>query len=146
MTPRDCPRFDSCDAPLCPMDEDRARRTWFADEPICAQVGMRSTRFVKIQQKIARAGTPPTSFFTVPMLESVGGVKAGIAGLDANSTANRHLRELEWIKKHRRGPGRVWTPEQREAAKERLSQIRPSRQVAQAISKNGPKGSEVSVI
>jgi len=119
MTPRDCPRFDSCDAPLCPLDEDRAKRTWFPDEPICDRAGMGTTRFVKIQRRIAKAVVLTDTFFTVPMLEAVDRIRPETTGLDPDSNANRQHRELEWIKKHRRGPGRVWTPEARALQAER---------------------------
>jgi len=144
MTPRDCPRFDECDAPLCPMDEDRAKRTWFPDEPICDRGGMGTTRFVKIQKRIAKAVVLTDTFFTVPMLEAVGGVKAGIAGLDPDSNADRQHREREWIKKHSRAPIRVWTPAEREAARERMKKIRRSRWGLSALCSRGAKGSELS--
>jgi hypothetical protein len=31
----DCQKFDRCNAPICPLDEKRADRTYIAKEPIC---------------------------------------------------------------------------------------------------------------
>lgn len=35
MTPRACPKFIGCTAPLCPIDADWRRRTMFASERVC---------------------------------------------------------------------------------------------------------------
>ncbi len=35
MKPDDCPRFDSCAAPICPLDADWRLRTHVRDERVC---------------------------------------------------------------------------------------------------------------
>jgi len=32
-----CPRFISCNAPLCPLDPELHKRIWIADEPVCTR-------------------------------------------------------------------------------------------------------------
>lgn len=34
----ECPRFDSCSAPLCPLDSDWTRRKYRRDEAVCPLV------------------------------------------------------------------------------------------------------------
>lgn len=34
-TPRDCPKFDSCSAPICPLDRYWESRTHVDGEPVC---------------------------------------------------------------------------------------------------------------
>ncbi len=36
----DCPRFNICDANLCPYDERIKDRTWYPDEAICGKSNM----------------------------------------------------------------------------------------------------------
>jgi hypothetical protein len=55
MIPTDCPSFEGCGAPLCPIDPDLKVRVWYIDEPICnanAQGGKR--RWIRKQRLIAR--------------------------------------------------------------------------------------------
>ena len=30
-----CPKFDTCNAPICPLDPERAKRSYLKGEPIC---------------------------------------------------------------------------------------------------------------
>lgn len=55
MKMQDCPSFEGCDAPLCPLDSSLTSRVWYVDEPICnanAQGGKR--RWIRKQRLIAR--------------------------------------------------------------------------------------------
>jgi len=31
----ECPYFDSCNAPICPLDENKGKAIWYSDEAIC---------------------------------------------------------------------------------------------------------------
>jgi hypothetical protein len=35
FTPKDCPKFDKCNAPLCPLDQDLYKRVMQGDEAVC---------------------------------------------------------------------------------------------------------------
>lgn len=35
MTMEQCPKFDSCSAPICPLDPDWSERKHIKDEPVC---------------------------------------------------------------------------------------------------------------
>jgi len=35
MDPSDCPKFNKCSAPICPLDQDWERREHLRGEPIC---------------------------------------------------------------------------------------------------------------
>src|SRR3990167_10858769 len=32
---KQCPRFNSCSCPICPLDEDKSERIYVSDEPKC---------------------------------------------------------------------------------------------------------------
>lgn len=34
-TPQNCPRWDRCSAPLCPLDPHAARRAYLPGDPLC---------------------------------------------------------------------------------------------------------------
>ncbi len=35
MTPKDCPKFIKCSAPICPLDADWRKRVLFNEDPTC---------------------------------------------------------------------------------------------------------------
>jgi hypothetical protein len=35
MSPRSCPRFDKCNAPICPLDSSWRKRVLLHDDPTC---------------------------------------------------------------------------------------------------------------
>ena len=35
MTPTDCPKWERCSAPICPLDPDVLKRSYLRDEPVC---------------------------------------------------------------------------------------------------------------
>lgn len=38
MTPADCPHYDTCSAPICPMDSDWRQRNMLKDEQVCLYI------------------------------------------------------------------------------------------------------------
>lgn len=55
-SPQDCPQWDSCSAPLCPLDEESLKHgVFYPDEPICTSKKFgRGKLFIKNQRKIAQ--------------------------------------------------------------------------------------------
>jgi len=48
------PNFDSCNAPLCPLDEEGLKKAvWYPDEEICRRRGL-NYPWLKTQKKIAK--------------------------------------------------------------------------------------------
>jgi len=52
-----CPKFEACDAPLCPLDPDVALRIWYADEDICSSRHSTGVRWIRKQRSIVRHQT-----------------------------------------------------------------------------------------
>ncbi len=40
--PTQCPKFDTCGAPICPLDENLAQRNYLKGEPACLYLAERS--------------------------------------------------------------------------------------------------------
>lgn len=53
----DCPSFDKCDAPLCPLDTRLKDRIWYADESVCNSRKFGKHRWIQKQRSIAKRQT-----------------------------------------------------------------------------------------
>ena len=54
---QNCPRFEICDAPLCPLDPDLALRIWYAGEETCKCQKYNKHRWIRKQRSIVRRQT-----------------------------------------------------------------------------------------
>ena len=54
---QDCPSFESCNAPLCPLDPQLKDCIWFADEDICSGRAGSGKRWIKKQRSITKRQT-----------------------------------------------------------------------------------------
>lgn len=53
-----CLNFDSCSAPLCPLDPDLKERCWYIDEDICnSRKHGSGVRWIKKQRSVQRKQT-----------------------------------------------------------------------------------------
>ena len=76
-TPKDCPNFNNCDAPLCPLDEDLSHRNYIYDPPyvedVCPLLLQELSSEVELQHPEFREkiqDTKPTMIFKIgPYLE-----------------------------------------------------------------------------
>ncbi len=50
MKPEDCPKWDTCSAPICPLG-DNQKYIWYPDEEICTKY---KNQFIVTQKKIAK--------------------------------------------------------------------------------------------
>ena len=54
MKPNECKSFNVCSAPLCPLDEDIAKRFWVVGEEMCIATGLRAKRWIRKQRSITK--------------------------------------------------------------------------------------------
>lgn len=80
MNVEECPSFEKCEAPLCPLYEDNKYSVWYPDEDICNKIGRPA--WVKIQRKIKKRVIDRDSHYTIEMIESIGRVTPKTRGLD----------------------------------------------------------------
>lgn len=77
----ECSSYETCSAPLCPLDPTLDNCTWFADEEICSNREHRKEKWVKTQRKIAkRTNDPDRGCWTVEMLKSISRVSQKVTG------------------------------------------------------------------
>jgi len=78
---KDCPRWERCSAPLCPISPDLARAVWFPEETICRWEAHTEKPWVKTQAEIARLpGRKKRGYFTVAMLRAIRSVTPDLTG------------------------------------------------------------------
>ena len=79
-----CPGFDGCTAPICPLDASFTSAIWCSNEPICQAKKYRRMKWRKNQVKIQRLndGDHPKveGCFAVERLNNIKLVKLGIKG------------------------------------------------------------------
>jgi hypothetical protein len=98
-----CGLYETCLAPLCPLDKSSLNGIWYPDEEICRSRTQGNLIWLKVQRKIAASSARAERYFTLEMLRRNCIVKGGIAGLDPNETEEPQLKK--WFDDHpeRRG-------------------------------------------
>jgi hypothetical protein len=96
-----CTLFESCLAPLCPLDTTSLKGVWYADEEICRSRTYANLPWIRSQRKIGRVKA--RGYFTLEMLQRNCIVKRGITGLDPDAVEEPQLHR--WLADHpvRRG-------------------------------------------
>lgn len=79
-TGKDCPGFEGCKAPICPLSTKFRKAVWYADEPICASNTYQKEQWRITQQQIAKLRGVKGSF-SLARLQSIKQVHPGIKGL-----------------------------------------------------------------
>jgi hypothetical protein len=115
-----CKLFESCSAPLCPIDEESLRvGIWYSDEEVCKLREYQSLPWIKMQKKIAKVKARPDRYFTLSMLKRNCVVKRGIEGLDPDKEKRENARQLKrWMSQH--PPKKEISLEERQAIGKRL--------------------------
>ena len=94
----DCALYETCLAPLCPLDRISLKGVWYPDEEICRSRTHGNLSWIKAQRKITKAAT--TGYFTLEILNSIRTIRKGITGLDPNVDEKPQL--VRWLDLHER--------------------------------------------
>ncbi len=97
VKPGQCPGFEGCKAPICPLDASFLKATWFPNEPICQGRAYRRERWRKVQVRISRTAKDHETCYTAAMLSAVRQVRGGIMGLNPEDVVNPE-RLNAWVK------------------------------------------------
>ncbi len=96
MTSEQCRSFETCEAPLCPL-EDCSNYIWYPDEAVC-KLRRVIPDWVKKQRRIVKVGAPPDNYFTVEMLNVLNQIRKGITGANPDDEEG----ESKWLRQKRR--------------------------------------------
>ena len=106
-----CTLYETCLAPLCPLDRSSLKGIWYPDEEICRSRSYANLAWIGSQRRIGRVGA--RGYFTLEMLKRNCIVKKGIAGLDPDAEEEPQLRR--WLADH---------PKRREMSEEKKAALR----------------------
>ena len=96
MNNEECNYFDSCEAPLCPMDQNSLENgIWYPGEGICRVREFASLNWIQKQKEVNKKSSEDY-YFSVPMLEKLDKIKKGVIGADPNNTKS----EANWMKEN----------------------------------------------
>ena len=96
MEASDCPHFDECEAPLCPLDVNLEQHIWFPKDPVCRRRSVPD--WVGKQKRIRRLKkVDPDCYFTVRMLNALIEVPKDVAGISTDDP----VAEITWLRHHR---------------------------------------------
>lgn len=99
MNLKNCSKYDSCSAPLCPMFSGFKEAIWYADEEICQNKDLFPDKMVlDNQNKIKRRDRSKESYYTYDMLLMPCIIKGGITGIDPDK--DEALQLVSWFKAH----------------------------------------------
>ena len=108
MKAEECLKFETCGAPLCPLDEE-----------ICTSIKCGNKDWIRNQRKIKKRAANRNFYFTYEMLCRNCQIRRGIDGLDPDNTSFSDFSdkkadkkaEESWLKKH--PEKRKWTEEEK---------------------------------
>lgn len=104
MTSSECRLYESCSAPLCPLDPNSLEKgIWYPDEEICQARRFSRLVLVRQQEKIAKCASRKDRYFHPLMLQRRCTVKPGITGLDPDQEEGPQLQR--WLDGHRERKG-----------------------------------------
>ncbi len=99
-----CPKYESCSAPLCPLENNDVSSTWFNDEDICKAKKFQTLGWVKKQRAIAKLKASPDKYFTIEMLKAIRRVSKFIEGIELNTPFDKaEVAEKRWIEARKSG-------------------------------------------
>ncbi len=87
-----CTLFESCLAPLCPMDPVSLKGIWYPDEEICRSRSQGGQPWIRAQRRIAKVAGHGAGYFTFEMLSRLVLIRKGITGLDPDLAEEAQLR------------------------------------------------------
>lgn len=99
MNQIDCPHFDNCSAPLCPLQPDTVDGSiWYPDEEICNRKDFQSLDWIANQKAIVKAKAPADKYFSASMLQFIRQVRKGIEGINPDQPLKQAKEaERKWI-------------------------------------------------
>ena len=98
----DCPHFDDCSAPLCPLQPVDGG-IWYPNEEICRSRKFQSLPWIKKQKAVVKIKAPDDKYFTVKMLQALKQVRRGIEGINPDQPLEQaNKAEEKWVREHQK--------------------------------------------
>jgi len=97
-----CIKYDSCNCPLCPMDEESLRNgVFYPDDEICPLQAFCHEQWIRNQRKISKKVRNKDFYFTKKMLERNCIITSATEGQDPDhDLSEKDVDEEHWFKQH----------------------------------------------
>ena len=115
--PTKCPKYETCNAMLCPLNKDIGKRYWYPVEDICGLKKFWTLRWVGNQKKIKKKAPDVWRYYLYKMLNRKFVITGAITGLAPDKDEKPQLRA--WLKAH---------PELKQPSRRKLEAIKKARQ------------------
>lgn len=98
----DCPRFDFCSAPICPLDKQSIRLSiWLPDDEICSLQEFSRDNWIRNQKKLQKKVRNRDFCFTHEMLCRNCVITAATEGIDPDNDYDDLEKDVsKWLGKH----------------------------------------------
>jgi hypothetical protein len=116
--------YENCNAPICPLDENKGKAIWYSDEAICKNLEYSGLEFIITQKKIAKVNKTHSvkGYFTFKMLNQKMIVRSGIQGINEDTPIeSSSILEGNWLRKHK--------PISKEGIEKRIVNMKNAREV-----------------
>ena len=147
-SPRDCPSFECCAAPICPLAESDQDVFYPADEEVCRGKKIpglaEKPKWIPKVRRLRRrlVGVSEVGYFTLAMIRQLGRISARTRGIDPDGR-NPQESEQTWLKK--RKPIEL-TPQEverrREKGRDLSNLVKKARVVRRSTTSHGKDVSE----
>lgn len=97
MEAKDCPRYETCSALICPLNFHK-EYIWYPGDEICKNKDYSNLDWIKNQKKIAKKTKDGSKYFNFQMLNRNCRVTKGIIGLDPEKEEGLQLKK--WLALH----------------------------------------------
>ena len=127
LKPEECPYFQKCDAPLCPLDKEKEKGIWFPKEQICREKRFANILWIRNQKKIRKKASGSYRYFLIQMLDRDCVIRRGIEGLNPDMDSRSEQERIKtWLSKH--PPKRELSQSEREAFWRKMKDARNCKQ------------------
>jgi hypothetical protein len=104
MISEKCPYFESCNAPICPLDPNKESAVWYPYEGICKNKEFKNTKLIITQKKISKINKrhEVQGIFTYNMLNKHLKIYKNISGINEDLPLEDFVKsENAWTQKHK---------------------------------------------
>lgn len=122
MEARECPRYETCSATLCPLNFPE-KSFWYPCDEICKNRDYSNLDWIKNQKKIAKKAKDGSKYFNLQMLNRNCRITKGITGLDPEEDEGPQLKK--WLTLH--PPKKEMSLAQKKIVVERFRKYRRSK-------------------
>lgn len=88
----ECKHFETCEAPLCPLDDNLDSCIWYSDEEICRSSIFKKLQWIRIQKRLRKRQVSADGFFTKFRLNTMYACSPQTKGANPDSRIN-----MKWV-------------------------------------------------